>query len=340
MEYVVIAFLWLAILLYLVLGGADFGAGIIELFSSTHNRSRTRKAAYQAIGPIWEANHMWLIIAVVILFVGFPVIYSTMSTYLHIPLVIMLLGITARGTAFVFRNYDAVVDNMQSVYNRIFLYSSFITPLFLGIIAGSAVSGRVDPSSNDFLTAYVFIWLNWFSVAIGMFTVALCGYLASVYLIGETIITEDQQSFIRKAKIWNTIAVICGAFVFTVAAVEKIPLLHWILGNRIGLTAVIAASISLIIMWYLISKGKTIVPRILAGFQASMILLAISYVHFPDFLIMKNGQHLSLFKHQAPPATMNALGMALLIGSLFILPALFYLYYSFQKDRHAVQAEH
>src|SRR3954470_16571783 len=138
MQYIVIIFLWLAILLYLVLGGADFGAGIIELFTSKPNRHTTRKAAYQAIGPIWEANHMWLIIAVVILFVGYPSIYTTMSVYLHIPLLVMLLGITARGTAFVFRNYDAVVDNMQKVYNRVFLYSSFVTPLFLGIIAASA----------------------------------------------------------------------------------------------------------------------------------------------------------------------------------------------------------
>lgn len=340
MEYVIIVFLWLAILLYLVLGGADFGAGIIELFSTATTRSRTRKAAYQAIGPIWEANHMWLIIAVVILFVGFPVIYSTMSTYLHIPLVIMLLGITARGTAFVFRNYDAVVDDMQRVYNRIFLYSSFITPLFLGIIAGSAVSGRINPDADSFLSAYVFNWLNWFSVAIGLFTVALCGFLASVYLIGETNIEEDQRSFIRKAKIWNAIAVICGALVFTAAYAEGIPLFKWILGNVIGLTAVIAASLSLVVMWYLITRRKTIVPRMLAGFQASMILLAISYVHFPDFLIMQNGEHLSLFKHQAPPATMNALAWALLIGSLFIIPALFYLYYSFQKDRFVEDEGH
>src|SRR3954469_7219448 len=105
---VVILFLCLAILLYFLLGGADFGAGIIELFTSEKNRQRTRKTSYQAIGPVWEANHMWLIIAVVIMFVGFPVVYSSMCTYLHIPLLIMLMGITARGTAFSFRNYDAV----------------------------------------------------------------------------------------------------------------------------------------------------------------------------------------------------------------------------------------
>src|SRR6201991_132932 len=169
---VVIIFLFFAILLYFLLGGADFGAGIIELFTSTDNKSRTRRTMYQAIGPIWEANHMWLIIAIVILFVGFPAIYSTMSIHLHIPLAIMLLGIIARGTAFAFRNYDAVHDNMQKVYNRIFVYSSFITPLFLGIIAGSTVSGRIDTHADNFLSAYIFDWLNTFSLSIGLFTVS------------------------------------------------------------------------------------------------------------------------------------------------------------------------
>src|SRR5688500_9395037 len=119
MLYVVIVYLWTAILLYLLLGGADFGAGIIEFFTSRRNRSRTRRTMYQAIGPVWEANHMWLIITIVILFVGFPKIYTTMSVYLHIPLTAMLLGIIARGTAFVFRNYDAVKDDLQKVYSRI-----------------------------------------------------------------------------------------------------------------------------------------------------------------------------------------------------------------------------
>src|SRR3954465_9301571 len=163
MEYVVITFLCLGILLYFLLGGADFGAGIIELFTSTKNRSRTRKTMYQAIGPVWEANHMWLIIAIVILFVGFPHIYTTMSVYLHIPLLIMLIGIIARGTAFVFRHYDAIKDNMQVVYNRIYVLSSFITPLFLGVIAGSVTSGHINHQSATFSEAYIYGWLNWFS---------------------------------------------------------------------------------------------------------------------------------------------------------------------------------
>ena len=165
MEHVVIAFLYLAILLYVVLGGADFGAGIIEMFTSQRNIRRTRKTLYHAIGPIWEANHMWLIIVIVILFVGFPIIYTDLSVYLHIPLLIMLMGIIARGTAFVFRHYDAVKDEMQELYNKVFVWSSFITPFFLGVIAGSTISGHIDKGAQTFLDAYIFSWLNWFSLA-------------------------------------------------------------------------------------------------------------------------------------------------------------------------------
>jgi cytochrome d ubiquinol oxidase subunit II len=336
MIYVVIIFLWVALLLYLVMGGADFGAGIIEMFTSNKNKSRTRKIMYNAIGPIWEANHMWLIIAIVILFVGFPVIYATMSTYLHIPLTVMLMGIIARGTALTFRNYDAVHDNMQKIYNKIFVYSSFITPLFLGIIAGSAVSGRVDPQATNFMDAYIYSWLNWFSVAIGFFTVALCGFLAAIYLIGEANDDIERKSFIRKARLMNIAAVIAGSAVFIASVKENIPLVQWVFGNVIGIAAVSAASVSLILLWYLISKGKRFIIRVLAGFQMTMILLTTTYKHYPNIIILKNGGHLSLIEDQGAEKAIQSLGIALLVGSIFILPALFYLVWSFQQKPEQV----
>jgi cytochrome d ubiquinol oxidase subunit II len=340
MIYVVMGFLWLALLLYLVMGGADFGAGIIELFTSNANKSRTRKTMYNAIGPIWEANHMWLIIAIVILFVGFPVIYTTMSTYLHIPLVIMLMGIIARGTALTFRNYDAVTDNMQRVYNKIFVYSSFITPLFLGIIAGSAVSGRIDTGATDFLSAYVYSWLNLFSVAIGFFTVALCGFLAAIYLIGEANDEAETKSFIRKARFMNIAAVVAGGLVFIASVTEKIPLVEWVFGSIIGVFAVTAASISLAVMWFLIAQGKRFIIRVLAGFQVTMILLTTTYKHYPNIVILKNGGYLSLIADRGADKAIEGLGIALLVGSLFILPALGYLIYSFQRKDKSDVAGH
>jgi cytochrome d ubiquinol oxidase subunit II len=332
MLYVVITFLFLAIVLYFLLGGADFGAGIIELFTSADNKSRTRKTMYQAIGPVWEANHMWLIIAVVIMFVGFPVIYSEMCTYLHIPLLIMLLGITARGTAFAFRNYDAIKgEKTQNFYNHIFVYSSFITPLFLGIIAGSAISRQIDLHATTFMSAYIFSWLNYFSVAVGLFTVALSGYLAAIYLIGEADDERDANRFIKKARIMNIVAVIFGGMVFLAAEIENIRLAHWIFGNPVSLVAVIAATISLIILWMMIYKGKKKIIRVFAGFQVTMILLAVGYMHFPYMVMVKGGQNLSLLTLHAPPKTIDDLGWGLFIGSFLILPSLFYLFYSFQK---------
>lgn len=339
MLYVVIVYLWAAILLYLLLGGADFGAGIIELFTSADNKKVTRKTMYRAIGPVWEANHMWLIITIVILFVGFPAIYSTMSVYLHIPLVLMLLGIIARGTAFTFRHYDAVVDEMQVLYNRIFVYSSFLTPLFLGIIAGSAVSGHIDPNAQDFLSAYVFSWLDWFPVSVGLFTVAICGFLAAIYLVGETDNIADRMRFIRKSKQMSIAAVICGAVVFTVAYMEGIPLLSWIFGNAAGLAAIIAATISLVILWYLLSKEKSGMLRILAGFQITMILFAATVHHFPKIVVLKGGSYLSLLEHSGNEKAISMLALALLLGSIFILPALFYLIYSFQKNTHEPRSQ-
>lgn len=337
MLYVVISFLFLAVVLYFLLGGADFGAGIIELFTSQDNKSRTRKTSYQAIGPVWEANHMWLIIAVVIMFVGFPVIYSDMCTYLHIPLLVMLLGITARGTAFAFRNYDAVKgQKTQNFYNHIFVYSSFITPLFLGIIAGSVISRKIDLNAQDFMTAYIYSWFNLFSIAVGLFTVALSGYLAAIYLIGEADNEKDLRRFIRKAKIMNILAVVFGGIVFIAADWEKVRLAYFIFGNPVSLIAVITATISLVISWILINRGKKKIVRIFAAYQVTMILLAVGYMHFPFIVMIKDGHNLSLLDLHAPSKTIDDLGWGLFIGSFIILPSLYYLYYSFQKKSEIV----
>ena len=331
MLYIVIGYLWLSIWLYLLFGGADFGAGILELFTRRNNRSRTIRTTYRAMGPIWEANHMWLIIAIVILFVGFSNIYATVSLCLHIPLVIMLMGIIARGTAFSFRHYDAIVDDMQIVYNRIFTWSSFITPFFLGIIAGSVVSGKINAHAQGFLETYIFGWLGWFDIAVGFFTVSICAFLAAIFLIGEAESEKDRERFIAKAKSANICAVISGGLVFLAAWAEGIPLTHWLFGNAVSLVAVVSALASLVLLWYLLFKGKTKILRVLAGFQVTMILLAGTYPHFPRIVLMQGGEYLSLTENYGDEKTIQALAWALMLGSIFILPALFYLIYSFKK---------
>src|SRR4030095_10645212 len=109
----------------------------------------------------------------------------------------------------------------------------------------------------------------------------------------------------------------------------------WIFGNTVGLTAISAAGLSLILLWYLLYKRKTKTIRILAGFQVTMILIATTYVHYPEIVILKNGGNLSLTEHQGHAKTIESLGWALILGSIFILPALLYLIYSFQKKGKA-----
>jgi len=333
MVYIVIAYLWTAILLYLLLGGADFGAGIIELFTSDDNKDKTSVKMSRTIGPIWEANHMWLIIVIVILFTGFPEIYSSVSTYLHIPLLIMLMGIIARGTAFAFRHYDAVEDFMQVIYNKIFRYSSFITPFFLGIIAASAVAGTINPDAKGFSEAYIFSWLHLFSVSVGLFTVCICGYLAAIFLIGETATSKERQRYIIKARSMNIAAVFSGALVFLAASYDHIPLAEWLFGNPVGIASIAAATVSLILQWVLIRHGQKIIIRLLTGFQITMLLVATTFFHYPKIILFSGDRYLSLTQHHGDDKAIESLALALLIGSLFILPALFYLIYSFQKKQ-------
>ncbi|SDQ05915.1 cytochrome bd-I ubiquinol oxidase subunit 2 apoprotein [Chryseobacterium soldanellicola] len=333
MIYVVIGFLWLSICLYVILGGADFGAGIVELFTKKKNRPKTKTIMYESIAPIWEANHMWLIIAIVILFVGFPEIYTTLSTYLHIPLVLMLVGIIARGTAFTFRHYDAVKDDWQQVYTQIFYFSSLLTPFVLGLIAAATVSHSIDTDATNFLDLYIFSWLNWFGVAVGLFTVSICAYLASIFALRETIDRVELGLMIKKSKQTMIFVVITGILVFLTAYISDIPLVMWVFSKPLGIMATVFATICLLLILRAMNNRKLLPVRALAGFQIIMILVAATYQHNPNIILFANGQHLSLLEHVAAPKTISALGWALMLGSLFILPFLFYLMFSFSRQR-------
>lgn len=333
MIYVVIGFLWLSICLYIIFGGADFGAGIVELFTRKSNRTKTKKLMYESIAPVWEANHMWLIIAIVILFVGFPEIYTTLSIYLHIPLVLMLLGIIARGTAFTFRHYDAVKDDWQGVYTQIFYYSSLLTPFFLGLIAAATISHAINPEATNFLDLYIFSWLNWFGVAVGCFTVSICAYLASVFALRETSDRLELNLMIKKSKQTMIFVVITGILVFITAYLSNIPLLIWVFSKPIGIIASVSATICLFLILRAMKREKLFPVRVLAGFQVVMILVAATYQHNPNLILLGNGEHLSLLEHAASAKTISALGWALVLGSMFILPFLFYLMFSFSRQR-------
>lgn len=323
---IVILFLALSLLAYVLFGGADFGAGIIEIFAG----KGTKKTITHAIAPVWEANHIWLILVVVILFMGFPLIYAQMSLYLHIPLVIMLLGIVLRGTAFTFRHYDAVYDRSQKYYSSIFKFSSLIAPFFLGVITGALILGRIDPEATSFYDAFIASWFNSFCMVLGLFTCCLFSFLAAVYLIGEAEDPEIRERFLRNARNANIATVVSGGLVFVVAEMSGLPLTGLFLASGGAIIAVVLATLSLPLLWWSLLKRQVVFPRLLAGFQTLMILGAWFWVQYPVLLRYANGEYLGIFNTAAPEATLRQLGLALLTGSLLILPALFYLLKTFK----------
>jgi cytochrome d ubiquinol oxidase subunit II len=332
---VVIIFLFLSLVLYVLLGGADFGAGIVEFFLRKGHNEAQREIIGKAIGPIWEANHMWLIIIVVILFMGFPDIYGSVSIYLHIPLTCLLIGIVLRGTAFTFRHYDAIKDDSQKYYNLIFMYSSLWTSFFFGVISGALVSQRIDPTANTFVDLYVFGWLNIFSFATGLFTVTIFGFLASVYLTGETSSQETKKHFMKIGRALLITMVISGGLVFLTSELSGAGLTQRFLDHPFSIITIILTTLSLPVLWNALKKGKVLLSRLTAGFQVTMIVLTWVVVYSPYVMIFSDGTGLNLYQAAAPAPTINTLAWALLIGSCFILPSLFYLYKVFKSDSAA-----
>lgn len=331
MLYVVLFFLMASLLLYVLLAGADFGAGIIELFSSKKSQDITKKTVYRVIGPVWEANHIWIIIIVVILWVGFPEFYNVLAVYLHIPLTLVLLGITLRGVSFVFRHYDAFKDKSQVLYDWMFRFSSLVSPIFLGITFGATISGEIilKPTASDtFYTVYVASWLNGFSILIGLFFAALCAFLASVLLIGEA---ESSKRFIyvRKAKVANITVISIGFMVLAYGVINDIKFVKDFIENPYAIGLLILSGILIIPLTYSIKKATRIKSRFLAGVQVVLILLAAMVTHYPE-LIITSEDTINLVETASVPKVIQVLGVSLIIGGVIILPGIFHLMKSFK----------
>ncbi len=332
MLYVVLFFLIFSLYLYVVLGGADYGAGIVELFSSEENQKITKKTIYRVMGPVWEANHIWIIILIVILWIAFPAYYNIIVVHLHIPLTIILLGVTLRGVAFVFRHYDAVIDNSQKLYDSMFKVSSLVTPIFLGMVFGALISGEIlivdDVGTLTFYEAFIEPWLNIFSVLVGLFFAALCAFLSSVLLIGESE-KEVSKIYIRKASIATVVVFIVGLVTFVYGYIFEYVFVRDFLENNFAIAFMLLSGILLLPLRITIRKGRRVLSRFFAGLQVFLILLAALISHFPDIIITETSS-ISLLDNIAPDSVIRVLGISLIIGGAVILPGLFHLLKSFK----------
>ncbi len=333
MLYVVILFFLVSIYLYCLLGGADFGAGIVEITAKGKSKERTKALVSEAMAPIWEANHMWLIISVVILFNAFPPIYTSVSIALYIPLILLLVGIVLRGTAFTFRHYDAYKDKSQEFYSKVFAYSSLMVTFFFGLIVGAIISNKIMLNPTSFAEGYIFPWLNLFSISMGIFLCSLFAFIASVFLISETTDEAVVKEFISKSKKAIIATVISGGFVFAASYLDNVDFIQRFFSDPLSIILIIAATLSLPVLWNILNKGLKWASRIIAGAQLLFILTAFYAVFFPTLVRFKDAEDLTFFNSAAPEITLTYLGWALIIGSFIIFPSLFYLIkiFKFQK---------
>lgn len=183
---------------YAVLAGADFGGGSWDLLAGGAEAGReVRHRIDRSITPVWESNHVWLIIAIVVLWTGFPVAFADIFTTLFVPLSVAGLGIVLRGCGFAFR---AQVRSLrwQAVAGGVFALSSLLTPFFLGTVVGAVATGQVRGTSGDPVAS----WANLTSLLTGGLFVVTGAYLAAVYLAVDCERDGDlvlRRYFVRRA---------------------------------------------------------------------------------------------------------------------------------------------
>jgi cytochrome d ubiquinol oxidase subunit II len=316
----------LSLTFYALMGGADFGGGVWDLFATGARKRAQRELIADAIGPIWEANHVWLILVVVILFTAFPPAFAVISTALHIPLVLALIGIVLRGSAFAFRSYDNRTDQAQRRWGRVFSIASLITPIWLGVTAGAISSGRIRAETPRTIDGFISPWLAPFPFAVGLFALALFAYLAAVYLTVEANDDLLREDFRRRALVSAFAVGVMALVVFLISA-SGAPLIRqrlsyswwtWLLQIS---TAVFAVG-AIAALW----TRKYRLARFCAAAQAALILWGWGAAQFPHLVV----PDVTIHNSAAPEVTLRLVWWALLAGAVLLIPSFYYLFRIFK----------
>ena len=222
-EVIVAGFMFVALIFYAVTGDADFGGGMWDLLATGPRAGAQRDAIERAIGPIWEADHVWLILIVVILFTAFPPAFAAIMTALNIPFTLMLIGIVLRGSAFIFRKYDFKSHKVKQGWSLLFGAASFFTPFIQGVVLGALSTGQIRIADGRVVSGFFAGWLTPFAFACGLFALALFAFLAATYLTVDPSTESHVQNDFRLRALWSGAALVPIAFVVFITSKEGAP---------------------------------------------------------------------------------------------------------------------
>ncbi len=333
------AILLATITLYALFGGADFGGGLWDLLAGGARRGRRPRALIEeSITPVWEANHVWLVFALVIFWTAFPDAFAAVMTTLALPIWLAVLGIVLRGVGFAFRK-EVTGLRLQRLFGATFALSSLLTPFFMGTVIGGIAVGRVPAGGA---TASLTAWTQPTSVLTGLLFTGACGYLAAVYLTGEAARRGDHRMrryFTHRAQVSG---VVTGALSLATLAVldgSDTGLLHRLTGRALPLVIVAGLTglaVLVLLSWPESRSAESTRPdsrptggiawrlngaRVLAGLGVAAVVWGWGVGQFPTLL---PGTGVSLANAGAPPATRDAVvvlfvALVVLIGPSFLL---------------------
>jgi cytochrome d ubiquinol oxidase subunit II len=319
--------LFAAITAYAVFGGADFGAGFWDLVAGGAARGeRPREVIDHSIGPVWEANHVWLILSLVVLWSGFPEAFASITLTLFVPLTLAALGIVLRGASFAFRKAVFRTRDRRN-FGAAFAISSVLVPFFMGTVAGAVASGRVpaggeagDPWSS---------WINPTSMVGGVLAVTMCAFLAATYLVWDArrLHSADMVEYFRRRAVGAAVVAGVGAFVgIFVLHADATYVFHG-LASR-GLPCVIVSALCGLGSLVLLARRSARGARLLAIGAVASIVIGWGVAQWPYLLPTS----LTVSDGAAPSGTLTAILVVFGVFVVLIAPALALLYTLDQKS--------
>ncbi len=325
---IALSVLWLGLIAYAVLGGADFGAGIWDLFAIGSQAQRHHELINHALGPVWEANHVWLIFLIVGLFTAFPSAFAILSIALFLPLTIALIGIVLRGSGFIFRTY--AIDTAGPTarwWSRVFSTTSLVTLFFLGASAAAVASGRIEAPNGNVQADLGSTWTTPFALTIGAMAISLCASLAAVYLTVEARNSHEEslaETYRLRAIIAGAVTAVLGALGLLLSPTEA-PILWQGLLTR-ALPVVIATMLIGLATAASLFFRKYSLARILIILETAFLLGSWGLSQYPYII----PPHVTIDNAANDPNVIVVLLISIGIGMLLILPALYYLFSVFK----------
>jgi cytochrome d ubiquinol oxidase subunit II len=318
-----------ALVLYALLGGADYGGGAWDLLASGPRAAAQRALVAEAIGPVWEANHVWLIVVLVVLWTGFPGAFSAIMIALHVPLTLLLVGIVFRGAAFAFRAYDPDPGPRARRWARVFAVASLLVPVLLGVTVGAIASGRVLVRDGVPVHGFVRSWFAPFPLVVGALALALFAHLAAVYLTVEAGEPLLREHFRRRALLAQA-AVALAALAAYLLAEKQAPLVYQgLASSQWGAPLQIATGASAAGGLLALVRRRYAIARVCAAGQIAFIIAGWALAQYP-YLVPPQ---VTIASAAAAPAVLRMLLVVFALGLLFLIPSLAYLFWLFKRPR-------